>query len=213
MSLFQKDIFFEQYESHQINRDLLQAMVLISAIVLRQNGSIEQSTCQSHMESLLKVNALSNQNKTGDALLDAFRQECMLAFYHFHQSPGPDGWTRVGTLTRKAYEHELHQIDNDNYLANLDFVGMTNAEREAWRQVWWFIYCIDSYCNITAASPCMVEVDSVHTALAMGVVDGITSTMTCSSPRIFLASDTSSLWTTAKDIVDQDLNFVLFFDG
>src|SRR5271170_2151044 len=72
---------------------------------------------------------------------------------------------RIGQLTRKAYQCGLHQIDNHEQRPLFDCIPASDEEAEEWRYVWWFIYCLDSYCNITAATPFVVKVDSVKTAL------------------------------------------------
>jgi hypothetical protein len=75
----------------------------------------------------------------------------------------------IGQLTRKAYQCGLHQIDNSDRFSAFERDSMSKDELDEWRRVWWFIYCLDSYSNITAATPFVVENDSVKTALVASV--------------------------------------------
>jgi hypothetical protein len=72
-----------------------------------------------------------------------FITQALLAFYSFHQYPGNEAWTRIGQLTRKAYQCGLHQIDNSDRFSAFERDSMTKDELDEWRRVWWFIYCLD----------------------------------------------------------------------
>lgn len=84
---------------------------------------------------------------------------------------------------------------------------MSEDEIEEWRSLWWCIYCLDSYCNITAATPFVVELDSVKTALVQNFQ--LADRQTVSEAAIFLPAETELLWKTSKDITSRggDFNF------
>lgn len=137
--------------------------------------------------------------------LDTFQQACLLAFYEFHQYPGQNAWLRIGQLTRKAYQCGLHQLDNRDQCPLFDTNPMSNDEIEEWRSLWWCIYCLDSYCNITAATPFVVELDSVKTALVHNFQP--TDGQFVSEAAIFLPAETELLWKTSRDITSRGGNF------
>ncbi len=139
--------------------------------------------------------------------LDNFQQACLLAFYEFHQYPGQNAWLRIGQLTRKAYQCGLHQLDNRDQCPLFDTNPISDDEIEEWRSLWWCIYCLDSYCNITAATPFVVELDSVKTGLVQNSQPA--DRQFASEAAIFLPAETDLLWKTSRDITSRggDFNF------
>lgn len=75
---------------------------------------------------------------------------------------------------------------------------MTYEEAKEWRCLWRCIYCLDSYCNITAATPFVVELASVKTAL---VQTSQPSNNNFEAGAIFLPVETEVLWKTTKEII------------
>jgi len=137
--------------------------------------------------------------------LDDLQQACLLAFYEFHQYPGQNAWVRIGQLTRKAYQCGLHQLDNRDQCPLFDTNPMSNDEIEEWRSLWWCIYCLDSYCNITAATPFVIELDSVKTRLVQNSQSS--DRQFASEAAIFLPAETELLWKTSKEITSHGGDF------
>ena len=131
---------------------------------------------------------------TGDSIsLSRFQQAFLLAFYEFHQYPGRKSWLRGSELTREAYEWGLDQIDNPDQCQLYASNAMDHEEKEEWRSLWWSIYCLDSYCNITTRTPFVIELDGVRTALIPG------DPMQDWDP-VFLPPDTDKLWATCRAV-------------
>lgn len=125
----------------------------------------------------------------------------MLTFFDFHQRPGLQSWMKVGQLTRHAYRHGLNQIENPDTCVIYQLPHVLHQDIEDWRRVWWFIYTLDSYSNIIASTPFLIEPDCINTALisqdstAAGV-EGLQN-----PERAFLASEPDQLWKTMRAIV------------
>ncbi|KAL1984906.1 hypothetical protein VTN96DRAFT_8565 [Rasamsonia emersonii] len=208
--LFRKEEFFRQFQRQSLSPNLLQTIFAVSLKIL--NPPTIDPAVPIDLESLR--NTLSNSNSVlqgngnGPAPLDVFQQACLLAYYEFHQHPGSRAWLRIGQLTREAYRCGLHQLDNRNQCPLYSFFGDIPADQlEEWRRVWWFVYCLDSYSNITAGTPFVIETDSIQTAL-FGATSADESN---ASGRIFLPPDTGELWKTTKNVVTrgQEINLNL----
>ncbi|KAI1857757.1 uncharacterized protein JN550_013093 [Neoarthrinium moseri] len=135
--------------------------------------------------------------------LSKIRVECLLAYYEFHHLPGSAAWMRVSRLTRKAHGLGLNQIENPDLCSAFDADTTSHDTVEDWRLVWWCIYCLDSYSNISSGSPFVVDPESINTALPSRLVNGdLPVAPSDSQPqRIFLADDLNDLWETVQQIV------------
>ncbi|KAH7118210.1 putative fungal-specific transcription factor [Dactylonectria estremocensis] len=186
--LFRRDEFIRQFEFGTVNRELLITVLALTAKILgRPSYWTEQglNDCLSHLQA---------------------RTACLLAFYGFHQHPGEKAWLQIGQLTRKAYRYGLRQLDNDNQSAMLACSPLVGDEVDKWRHVWWCIFCLDSYSNITTASPFIVHVESIRTSLLTGPgEEGRRKT------QIFLPDETDTLWQIVVEITShgKHLNFNL----
>jgi hypothetical protein len=161
-----------------------------------------------YLRSLLASTKIADEEISNSLMsLGKFQQACLLAFYEFHQYPGQKAWLRIGQLTRKAYQCGLHQLDNREQCPLFDTNPMSDDETEEWRSLWWCIYCLDSYCNITTATPFVVELDSVKTGLVQN--SQTADRQLVSDAAIFLPAETELLWKTSKDITSRggDFNF------
>lgn len=96
--------------------------------------------------------------------IDQFRTACLLAFYEFHQFPGQQAWMRIGKLTRMAYWIGLDRLDDPRAL-HLDSGTMSPEDREDWRLVWWCVYRLDSYSNLSSGTPYLVDEGHINTGL------------------------------------------------
>ena len=187
-----------------MNRELLLTIISITAKIQGLTNIYTDPSLEGFLEYHLTSKAVDGEHFGTPMSLCNFQQACLLAFFEFHQYPGQKAWSRIGHITRKAYQHGLHQIDNQDQCSLFEYNAMTAGEAEEWRRVWWCIYCLDSYCNITASTPFVVEIDSIRTAL--------TKTSETTDSQVvptFLPPETSVLWKTVKEITAQggDFNF------
>lgn len=205
--LFQKEKFLKKYDYGALSRDLLLTIFVISAKIIGPPSFWGDSSLEDCVKHLMDTSVIDDENPSKRLSLDNFRQACLLAFYSFHQYPRESAWMRIGQLTRKAYQCGLHQLDNREQFPIFDHNPVSDGEVEEWRYVWWCIYCLDSYSNITAATPFVVEVESIKTAL-------VTSSLAADHPSdqksaIFLPAEMDLLWKTIKEISthEGDFNF------
>lgn len=134
--------------------------------------------------------------------LDSWRSACLLCFFEFHEKPSRKAWSRIGALIRQAYQYGLHQLDNPMYCPLIRSGRADSGDIEAWRYVWWCVYCLDSYSNVTAATPFLVEINSIGTALIVPPVEVLLARGGEWPNLIFLPPEPDMLWKTTKDIMD-----------
>jgi hypothetical protein len=204
--LLRRRSFLDRYEHGFINRSLLHTVLGVSAKIQGLTSVWANHSLDSYLGSLIAWTKITD-NEIPNSLvsLDDFQQACLLAFYEFHQFPGQNAWVRIGQLTRKAYQCGLHQLDNRDQCPLFDTNPMSNDEIEEWRSLWWCIYCLDSYCNITAATPFVVELDSVKTGLVQNSQSS--DRQFVSEAAIFLPAETELLWKTSKEITSRGGDF------
>jgi hypothetical protein len=125
---------------------------------------VDNAQLESRIERLLSSGALQEEVLGNSPSLDQLRKACLLSFYEFHQFPGQQAWMRIGKLVRIAYWIGLDRFDTRRQI----FLGrdaMSQDEADNWRRLWWCIYRLDSYANLAAGTPYMVDEGSIHTAL------------------------------------------------
>jgi hypothetical protein len=147
------------------SRDLIQTLVVITA---RLSGfplsSVTELELDKHIDQVLS-SAYLQEDITGDApSLDQFRKSCLLVFYEYHQCPGYQAWARIGKLVRWAYWTGLDQLDRLHKISPL-WNNMSEDVLEEWRLVWWRIYCLDSYANLSTGMPYQIDESLVNTSL------------------------------------------------
>ena len=200
--LFEEARFIQSYDSGEARRDLIVAIVAITAKLL---GPIYYWTPEnlSLCANSLLVSSLSgvdSDNPQG-RLVD-FQLECLLSYYEFHQFPGPKSCLRIARLSRRAYSVGLHQIENPRLCSAFDAASATAEAIEDWRYVWWSVYCLDSYSSISSGTPYATDEQSLNTALPTRSFDnGFKASCESSSPKMFLPYETSELWRVAQAIV------------
>lgn len=184
-----------------VDSNLLIAIISMCTVLLkRAEASI--TAAEDTLCTLAKLNPLDEQPAENIPTLWEFQLGCLLAYYTFHQSPGQESWLRIGKLSRKAYQCGLHQIDNPDQDSPVLSTCTDQNEIEAWRRVWWFIFCMDSYSNITAATPFILERESIRTALPRSnAVYGQTEAE--AEPALYL-DDPDMLWKTVKEITNRN---------
>ncbi|KAI0484132.1 hypothetical protein GGR56DRAFT_10728 [Xylariaceae sp. FL0804] len=198
--LVQRESFLRLYNSGSVSRDLVVTIVTVTARVLGPISYWKAEDVDLSMSALLKATSSGDDSSASRTSLDQFRQECLLAYYEFHQLPGPPAWMRIGRLTRKAFSVGLNQIDNANLCSAFDASMTTEEVIEDWRYVWWCVFCLDSYSNITSGAPFIVDLESINTALVRwrNNDEGLRPTTT---EKFFLPDDIDELWKTTQDIV------------
>lgn len=91
----------------------------------------------------------------------------------------------------------LHQLDYAE-AHPLSAEISISEDIEEWRYVWWCIYCLDSYSNIVAATPFVVEMEGIRTSLVATSLGGDQGPM--GIQKIFLPPDTQSLWKVSREM-------------
>ncbi|KAF2193177.1 hypothetical protein K469DRAFT_653063 [Zopfia rhizophila CBS 207.26] len=173
----------------------------MSAKVLGPTTFWSEQSAESALKELIKSTKVEYEMPGDPQALDSFRAACLLAFYGFHQYPGQGAWMRISLLTRKAYHCGLHQIDSVDELSMFDPKSMGHDEIEDWRQVWWCIYCLDSYSNFSTGTPYMVELESLNTSLPKLSAASPWNRSLGQPHPVFLPTDLGRLWETTQSIV------------
>ncbi|KAI2616333.1 hypothetical protein GGR54DRAFT_610514 [Hypoxylon sp. NC1633] len=196
--LFQREKFFSAYDEGVACRDLIITIVTITAKILGPVDFWRLEAVDLCISSLLTTTACDSDSLGSRAGLDQFRQECLLAYYDFHQSPGSPAWMRISRLARKAYAIGLNQIENLALCSAFDSELTTEDDVEDWRYVWWCLYCLDSYSNISLGAPFVIDLESINTALARR---SSTDDKVPDSPKLFLPDEEGQLWKTAQVVL------------
>ncbi|KAK7419312.1 hypothetical protein QQX98_003464 [Neonectria punicea] len=117
-----------------------------------------------------KIDLMLSRALLGECLMsdppsiNEYRQVCLLAFYESHQFPGRTSWMRIGSLVSMAYWIGLDRLDNVHQHGPNRAV-MIEGDLEAWRIIWWFIFRLDSYANLSASTPFSIDETVIETAL------------------------------------------------
>lgn len=208
--LFREEKFFRLYNAGMMNSSLLLTVLLLTAKILGRYDFWTESHVDESLGKLLDADSIEQQRLDRPMALDDFRQSVLLAYYMFHEFPGERAWMKVGALTRKALHYGLHQIDNRESLSVFENHLFNPEDVEDWRYVWWCVYCLDSYSNITFATPFVIETESIKTALLTSLKSPAVSVRPDTiEGLIFLPTDNDLLWKTVKDLscTSSDLNF------
>lgn len=146
------------------DRELIYAINIITAKITDFTFSLaSREDLDAHLELLLSTTALQDSLDDSPSL-DQFRRACILCFYEFHQFPGRQAWTGVAKLVQVAYWMELHRFDSPKPVF-ADRVNIGRVYSDDWRLVWWCIYRLDSYSNLTTGNPCMIEDETIQVML------------------------------------------------
>ncbi|KAI1480720.1 hypothetical protein F4774DRAFT_69530 [Daldinia eschscholtzii] len=196
--LFQESRFLKSYGEGAACYELV---VIINAITTKLLGPVgfwPSEDVELCLNSLLGMTASESDSLSSRVSLDHVRQECLLAYYNFHQSPEPSSGMRISRLARKAYTLGLDQIENPDLCSAFDHQVATEDEIEDWRYIWWCIYRLDSYSNISLGTPFVVDVESLNSAL---IRRSLSDEIVPSSPKVFLTDDIDQLWKPLQDVV------------
>ncbi|KAI1149186.1 hypothetical protein F4825DRAFT_431466 [Nemania diffusa] len=198
--LFRSGHFIQKYDNDLADRNLLVTMVTVAAKILGPISFWRAEDVELCMRFLLETMSPETASPDAHYSLDSFRMECLLAYYEFHQFPGSNSWMRISRIARKAYRVGINQIDNPELCSAFDYATATEDDIEDWRYLFWCIYCLDSYSNISVGTPFVVELESINTALTRTPHDQA-HTPSASTCKIFLPDDVEEIWKTAKEVI------------
>lgn len=151
----------------------------------------DENTLTSRIDLLLGSSLLEDDIVGDSPSLDQFRKACVLALYDFHQFPGHQSWMRIGRLTRMAYRIGLDRLEPLR-ASYPDWACFSKEDMQEWRSLWWCIYRLDSYTNLSSGTPYLIDTKFVNTSLLLDQQDGLDGE---SRPSIlYLPPDSEDLW-------------------
>lgn len=161
MPVLSKSRFYAALDSSQISHEFVLTLVLITAKLIGFDFIRDGNNVNAQIDNVLSLGYLEEEMFGELPSLDQLRNACLLAFYEFHQFPGRNAWLRIGKITRIAYWMGLDRLEDPRILSSLADQGHI----EDWRLVWWSIYLLDSYANLSAGTPYLINEGLVATAL------------------------------------------------
>lgn len=196
--IFSKKGFLRDHQNSACSQELIYTIITITAKLTGSKLSVDHvpldgPTLDAQIDRLLSSSMLEVDLIGDSPSLDQFRKSCILAFYEFHQFPGNQSWMRIGRLTRMAYRVGLDRLENLRTLYS-EWKSLSHEVIQEWRRVWWFIYRLDSYSNISSGTPFLIDDSFVNTAL---VLDHTSE----AAQEVFLPPDASRLWEIVLVIV------------
>jgi hypothetical protein len=157
------------------------------------NSLADGQNLDARIDRLLSSSLLEDDIMGTTPSLDQFRKACLLAFYDFHQFPGHLSWMRIGQITRMAYRTGLDRIESLRALYP-DWASFSNDEIQEWRSVWWCIYRLDSYSNLSSGTPNLIDHQFVNTSFILDHFDQSSSGEDTTQEEVHLPSDYADLW-------------------
>lgn len=164
LPLFTRERFLSGTRVSLYSRDLILTLVVITAKLIGFTFTSEGFDIDAHIDLMLSSGSLEEDMFGNTPSIDRYRKACLLAFYEFHQFPGHQAWMRIGKLTRMALWIGLDRLESSRTF-HPDFGGMDLIDREDWRMIWWSIYHLDSYSNLSAGTPYVIDEGFVGTGL------------------------------------------------
>jgi hypothetical protein len=146
------------------SRDLVEAMLLVTAKLLGFKFASGRVDLEARINQILNITSLQEDTAGDFPLLDQFRKSCLLAFYEFHQFPGHQVWMRVGKLVRIALWMGLDRLDVMKSISP-EWNSVSDDDLKDWKLVWWFVYRLDSYVNLSSGTPYQIDERLVDTSL------------------------------------------------
>ncbi|OQE35112.1 hypothetical protein PENCOP_c014G03463 [Penicillium coprophilum] len=188
--IFSKANFLDKYRNSLCNEGLISVMVTITAKLIGYKLFPEECVLNTRIDLLLGSSLLEDDIVGDSPSLDQFRKACMLALYDFHQFPGHQSWMRIGRLTRMAYRIGLDRLEPLRAMCP-DWGCLSKEDIEEWRSVWWCIYRLDSYSNLSSGTPYLIDNSFVNTSLLLDAceLNGESSPLT-----LYLPGDSEHLW-------------------
>ncbi|KAF5712402.1 fungal specific transcription factor factor [Fusarium mundagurra] len=144
--------------------ELVEALLLITAKLLGFKFASPSFDLDSRIDLILSNTTLQEDTAGDFPSLDLFRKFCLLVFYEFHQFPGQQAWVRIGKIVRLAYWMGLDRLDIIQSVSP-EWSNVGDADLENWKLVWWCVYRLDSYANLSSGTPYQVDERLVNTSL------------------------------------------------
>ncbi|KAJ5371013.1 uncharacterized protein N7496_007105 [Penicillium cataractarum] len=187
--IFSKELFFHRYRSSQCSEDLISTILVITAkltgFTVNKDDPLSLDTRLDHILS----SSILEDDLIGDVLsLDQFRKAYLLAFYEFHQFPGHQAWLRVGRVTRMAYRIGLDRLDHIRTLYP-DWNTVGQEDLQEWRSLWWCLYRLDAYSNLSSGTPYLID----DTVIRTSFIQSHTAAITNAYPELFLPPNSEDL--------------------
>ncbi len=196
--IFPPDRFLASARNSEYSNDLVFTLVLITAKLTSFKFASRDFDLDSRIDLMLSSGSVEQDMCDDSQSLDQFRKACLLAFYEFHQFPGQQAWMRVGRLTRLAYWRGLDRLDGPRHFQaqSLGWGGASEDQLEEWRLVWWFIFRLDAYVNLSSGTPYLIDERCVRTRLLGGqqLPGGHPEQQAPPQPDLFLPSRPNDLW-------------------
>ncbi|KAL7907568.1 hypothetical protein GGI35DRAFT_63021 [Trichoderma velutinum] len=186
------------------SQDLILTIAVITAKLTGYTFTASTCDIDACIDQILSAGALEEDLFGNSPSIDQFRKTCLLAYYEFHQFPGQQAWMRIGTLTRMAMWTGLDRLEivKSQYPS---WRTMTEHELEEWRLVWWCIYRLDSYTNLSSGTPYVVDESLAYTSLLQDKPEGTALERQNHSVHesFLLPSYHNSLWGAISTITSQ----------
>lgn len=197
--IFSPARFLSSVRNSVYSDDLVLTLVLITAKLTGFTFASRGFDLDSRIDLMLSSGSLEPDMCNDSQSLDQFRKACLLAFYEFHQFPGQQAWMRVGRLARLAYWKGLDRLDGPKNFQTqaLGWGDASHDDLEDWRLVWWFIYRLDAYVNLSSGTPYLIDERCVKTSLLRpehrdGQADQRLRRV--QTPEMYLPSRPNDLW-------------------
>ncbi|QGA21365.1 hypothetical protein EYB26_009075 [Talaromyces marneffei] len=190
--IFSRENFLHRYRKALCCQDLISTMTIITAKLI--GFALEGPDLDARIDHLLSANHLELDIIGDSPTLDQMRKAYILAFYEFHQFPGDQSWMRMGRLTRIAYRVGIDKLERLPTFYS-DWAAISKAEMQEWRLLWWCIYKVDSYTNLAAGTPYLINKDFINTALLTSQSSTILSNGGSNDCKeVYLPTSSEDLW-------------------
>ncbi|EAT77371.1 hypothetical protein SNOG_15146 [Parastagonospora nodorum SN15] len=164
--IFSRSRFLNNYRHSLCDSGLISTITTISARLTKSLSLQESVAVDDRIDLLLSSTAVQDNLFSDTPVLDQFRKSCILAVYEFHQFPGHQSWMRIGALTRMALRVGLDQLQNPRSLQP-EWSAVSEEDLDEWRAIWWCIYRLDSYSNLSSGTPYLISEHLVTTAFIL----------------------------------------------
>ncbi|UKZ48226.1 hypothetical protein TrVGV298_002462 [Trichoderma virens] len=202
--LFMKSHFLSDCRNSIYSRDLILTIVVITAKVTGYTFTAENFDIDGLIDKILSVGSHEEDIFSNSPSIDQFRKACLLAFYEFHQFPGQQAWMRIGKLTRMATWTGLDHLEILKSKCP-SWRAMTEHQLDEWRLIWWCIYRLDSYTNISSGTPYLIDERLIYTSLLLDASKqaSIEHQHDSVQQKLLLPSHYSGLWEPLSVITTQ----------
>ena len=208
--IFSRQRFLPSVRASLFSRDLISTLVLITAKLTGFTFSSDDIDIDASIDVMLSSGSLQEDMFSDVPSLDQFRKACLLAFYEFHQFPGRQAWMRISKIIRTAYWIGLDHLEN--LRVSLPYwCEMSQHELEDWRLVWWCVYRLDSYANLSAGTPYLIDETLVNTSLIRDQpLDSLEESQPGRQGQLYLPSQPDRLWELLPAIASDSQQTSLF---